>query len=282
MTAIAALGYCRVSTDEQAREGVSLEAQQARIREFCERQGLSLADVLVDAGESAKTLDRPALQALLARVRAGDVGAVIVTKLDRLSRHTRDLLALVEDVLRPNGVELVSLSEQLDTRTPAGVLMLTMLGAVAQMEREQIGERTRAALAYKRARGERLGTTPLGFRTPSPGAPPEPDREELTAVLYILRRRDEGAPYRTIAAELLWSGYCTKRGGHWHPSTVRAVWQRRARYCWGYDPSTARNAVDLEKRRELRQQPLGQRNWVYPLRPDEHLPDGARANRQRP
>ncbi len=230
MTAIAALGYCRVSTDEQAREGVSLEAQQARIREFCLRQGLALADVLIDAGVSAKTLDRPALQALLARVRAGDVGAVVVTKLDRLSRRTRDLLALVEDVLRPNAVELVSLSEQLDTRTPAGVLMLTMLGAVAQMEREQIGERTRAALAYKRERGERLGTTPLGFRTPSPGAPPEPDQEELGAVRYILHRRAAGATFRRIALELTAQGVPTKRGRQWYDTTVRLIWRGRARY----------------------------------------------------
>jgi len=183
------VGYVRVSTEEQAREGLSLEAQAARIRAWAAAQGLALAEIVVEAGASGKTLDRPRLGELLARVRAGAVGAIVVTKLDRLTRRTRDLLELVEDVLRPQGVELVSLSEQLDTRTPGGVLMLTMLGAVAQMERELIGERTRAALAYKRERGERLGTTPLGFQTPRPGAAPEPVRQELEAVQYILQQR---------------------------------------------------------------------------------------------
>src|SRR5213080_3659294 len=114
-----AIGYVRVSTEEQVREGLSLDAQRARILAACALHGLTPAEVLVEAGESGRTLDRPQLQQLLDRVRAGQVGAVVVTKLDRLTRRTRDLLELVEDVFKPHGVELVSLSEQLDTRTPA-------------------------------------------------------------------------------------------------------------------------------------------------------------------
>jgi DNA invertase Pin-like site-specific DNA recombinase len=155
---------------------------------------------------------------------------VVVAKLDRLTRRTRDLLALVEDTFKAHHVELVSLSEKLDTRTPAGVLMLTVLGALAQMEREQVGERTRAALAYKRDRGERVGTTPLGFRTPAPGAPMEPAERELEPVRVILARRATGVSFRAIAAELRLRGARTKRGGRWHASTVRAIWQGRARY----------------------------------------------------
>jgi DNA invertase Pin-like site-specific DNA recombinase len=219
-----------VSTEEQAREGLSLEAQRARILAACAVHGPALTEVLVEAGESGKTLDRPQLQALLARVRAGEVGAVVVTKLDRLTRRTRDLLELVEDVFKPHGVELVSLSEQLDTRTPAGVLMLTVLGALAQMEREQIAERTRAALRYKREQGERLGTTPLGYQTAAPGAPMVPDAAELAAVRHILRRRRAGQSFRDIAVELTAAGHQTKRGGAWHASTVRGVWERRAAY----------------------------------------------------
>lgn len=225
-----ALGYVRVSTDEQAREGLSLEAQAAAIRAYCAAQRLELADVLVEAGASGKTLDRPQLRDLLERIRAGQIGAVIVAKLDRLTRRTRDLLALVEDVFRRHGVELVSLGEQLDTRTPAGVLTLTMLGAVAQMEREQIGERTRAALAYKRALGERVGTVPLGFRPTEAGGPMHPVPAELEVVRHILARREAGAAFRVIAAELRTRGCSTKRGGRWHASTVRSVWVGRQRY----------------------------------------------------
>ena len=225
------VGYVRVSTEEQAREGVSLEAQEARIRTYCQVHCLSLTEVLVDAGESGKSMDRPQLNVLLERVAAGLVGAVVISKLDRLTRRTRDLLALVEDVFKPAGVELVSLSEQLDTRTPAGVLMLTLLGALAQMEREQVGERTRVALRYKRDKGERLGTTPLGYRTPEAGAAMVPDPSELETVEYILRRRHRGrASFRTIAAELTARRTPTKRGRAWHASTVRAIWSHRARY----------------------------------------------------
>lgn len=225
-----AIGYVRVSTEDQAREGLSLEAQRARILAACAVHGLALAEVLVEAGESGKTLDRPQLQQLLDRVRAGQVGAVVITKLDRLTRRTRDLLELVEDVFKPHGVELVSLSEQLDTRTPAGVLMLTVLGAIAQLEREMIADRTRSALRYKRNKGERLGPTPLGYRTPSAGAPMVPDPVELAAVRQILRRRRSGLSFRRIAQDLAAAGHQTKHGGRWHASTVRAIWTRRAAY----------------------------------------------------
>lgn len=111
------------------------------------------------------------------------------------------------------------------------MLMLTLLGALAQMEREQIAERTRVALSYKRGRGERLGTTPLGFRTPRAGAAMVPDPRELETVQYILRRRRHGhASYRTIAAELTARLVPTKRGREWHASTVRGIWSRRAAY----------------------------------------------------
>jgi DNA invertase Pin-like site-specific DNA recombinase len=168
--------------------------------------------------------------ALLEKVRAGEVSHVVVYKLDRLTRRTRDLLALVEDELKPRGVALVSLSEAIDTASPAGVMVLTMLGALAQMERELIAERTKAALAHKKTRGDRLGTTPLGFRTPEAGAAMVPVADELAPVAHVLTRRAAGLPFRAIAAELAAAGYATKRGGQWDGTTVRKLWLGRARY----------------------------------------------------
>jgi site-specific DNA recombinase len=225
-----AWGYVRVSTDLQAETGVSLAMQEARLRAHCVAAGLELGGVLVDDGASGKTLDRPKFAALLERVRAGQVSHVIVYKLDRLTRRTRDLLALVEDEFKPRGVALVSLSEAIDTASPAGVMVLTMLGALAQMEREQIAERTRAALAHKRTRGDRLGTTPLGFRTPEPGAAMVAVPAELEPVAHVVTRRAAGVPYRAIAAELAAAGHPTKRGGQWDAGTVRKLWLGRARY----------------------------------------------------
>lgn len=209
---------------------MSLRAQESGIRRYCQAHGLTLSLVLVESGESGKSMDRPQLKLLLERIAAGEVGAVVIYKLDRLTRRTRDLLALVEDVLKPGGVELVSLSEQLDTRTPAGLLMLTVLGALAQMEREQIAERTRSALHYKREKGERLGTTPLGFSTPEAGAAMVPHQAELFTVRYILARRRRRISFRQIARELTEQGAATKRGKTWHASTVQAIWRRRDRY----------------------------------------------------
>lgn len=223
-------GYTRVSTDAQAERGVSLDMQRAKIEAYCTLHGLTLGGLLVDEGASGKTLDRPALGLLRAKIRAGEVSHVVVFKLDRLTRRTRDLLALVEDELKPRGVALVSLSESIDTSSAAGVMVLTMLGALAQMERELIAERTREALHHKRQRGDRLGTTPLGFLTPEPGAPMTAAPAELEPVRVILARRAAGAPFRAIAAELTAAGLPTKRGGAWDPGTVRKVWVQRARY----------------------------------------------------
>ncbi len=113
-----ALGYARVSTDEQAREGVSLDAQRSRIRAYCEAKDLELVDMLTDDGISGKTLERPALRELVARCERGEVRNVVVVKLDRLTRRTRDLLALVDDLFLARHIELNSVSESLDTSTP--------------------------------------------------------------------------------------------------------------------------------------------------------------------
>jgi site-specific DNA recombinase len=200
-----------------------------------------LAEVLIDAGESGKNLQRRAMRKLLARGRSGQVGAVVITKLDRLTRSPRDLYMLVDEELNPRGVELVSVQEHIDTRTPSGRAMLGLLAVFAAMERELIAERTRSALAHKREKREkreRLGTTPLGYVTPAEGAPMVEDAEELETVRLILYLREEGGlSYRAIVDEMEAYGRRTKRGGRWHPATVRAVWEGRARY------ATAKGAV---------------------------------------
>ena len=105
-----AVGYVRVSTDEQAREGVSLDAQKARIAAYAEAKDLTLSTILADEGHSGKNLKRPALRELLGLCERGEVGSVIVLKLDRLTRRTRHLLSMVEDVFLAKQIELNSVS----------------------------------------------------------------------------------------------------------------------------------------------------------------------------
>ena len=225
-----ALGYARVSTDEQAREGVSLEAQQSRIRAYCEAKDLELVDVLVDDGISGKTLERPALQELVARCERGEVRNVVVVKLDRLTRRTRDLLALVDDLFLAREIELHSVSESLDTSTPHGRFVLTLFGGLAQMERELIGERTRSALAYKRQQCQPTSHPPYGFKSNGSRETMVPVPEELAIVRWIVDRWRTGLSYRAIAAKLNEDGVPTKHGARWYHGTVARIVQRREWY----------------------------------------------------
>lgn len=224
------IGYARVSTDEQAREGVSLDAQVTRIRAYCLAKDLELVDVLTDDGLSGKTLNRPALQEVLQRCERGEVGHVVVVKLDRLTRRTRDLLALVEDLFLARHIELHSVSESLDTSTPHGRFVLTLFGGLAQMERELIGERTSTALAYKREQKQPTSHPPYGFKPNGSRHRMLPVPEELAVVRRIIERWRLGGSYGRIATALNADDTPTKRGGRWHRSTVRGVVQRRDWY----------------------------------------------------
>ncbi len=225
-----AIGYARVSTDEQAREGVSLDAQRDRISAYATAKDLKLAEILTDEGASGKSLNRPALQELLSRCKGKSVGHVIVWKLDRLTRRTRDLLTLVDEVFLTRDIELHSVSESLDTSTPHGRFVLTLFGGLAQMERELIAERTRSALAFKRERGQPTSHPPLGFKVNGTRHRMVPIPEELEIVRRILLLWRRGSSYRSIAAKLNEEGVPTKQGRRWHHSTVGNVVRRRDWY----------------------------------------------------
>src|SRR5438034_2325756 len=186
-----AIGYVRVSTDRQAELGVSLEAQESKIRAMATIHSAELLEVIVDGGESAKSLNRPGLQRLLALLNAGKVQAVIVAKLDRLTRTVKDLCGLLE-LFDKRKVALVSVAESLDTGSAAGRLVITIMGAVSQWEREAIGERTRDALKHKRGQGERVGNIAFGSRLSDDGQHLEPDPAEQAALAEIPRLRQQG------------------------------------------------------------------------------------------
>src|SRR5579863_5363705 len=171
------LGYVRVSTDKQAEQGVSLNAQAEKIRAMAVVHSTELAEIIVDGGESAKSLNRPGMARLLAMIDAGEVKTVIIAKLDRLTRSVADLAELLERFER-RGVALVSVADSLDTRSAAGRLVLNIMVSVSQWEREAIGERTRDAMSHKRANGERVGTVPFGYRLAAGGLHLESDPAE--------------------------------------------------------------------------------------------------------
>ena len=213
------LGYVRVSTDKQAERGVSLEAQAEKIRAMAVVHNAKLAEIIVDGGESAKSLNRPGMVRLLAMVDAGEVQTVIIAKLDRLTRSVKDLCTLLERFER-RGVALVSVAESLDTSSAAGRLVLNIMTAVSQWEREAIGERTRDAMRHKRSNGERVGNIPYGFRLAADGRHLEQDPGEQTVLAEIRRFRREGTTLRGIAAALNHRALQTRRGTAWRLESV--------------------------------------------------------------
>ena len=217
-----AVGYVRVSTERQADQGVSLEAQEAKVRAMATVQGVTLTEVIIDGGESAKSLKRPGLQRLLTMVETGKVQAVIVAKLDRMTRSVKDLCGLLE-LFEKRKVALVSVAESLDTGSAAGRLVITIMGAVSQWEREAIGERTRDALQHKRSNGERVGNIEYGYRLGPDGKHLEFDPTEQAALADIRALCAQRLSMRAIAAELNERGHTTRRDTPWRLESVARV-----------------------------------------------------------
>lgn len=223
------VGYVRVSTERQADEGVSLDAQRARLRAHCAAHDLELVVVEADEGVSAKTLERPGLQRALTMLREHQADVLLVPKLDRLTRRVVDLGHLIETYFAEGRWALVSVADQIDTRTAAGRMTLFILMSVAQWEREAIGERTAEALAHLRAQGVTLGGAALGWRYADGtdramgrrALQPVPD--EVATATRIRALREGGLSYAAIAARIAAEGHPSKRGGRWLPNTVRRV-----------------------------------------------------------
>lgn len=155
--------YIRVSTDEQAKEGYSIGAQQDRITKFIESQGWEIVDFYIDDGYSAKDLERPAMQNLIKDVKAGKFTVVVFYKLDRLVRSVSDLHDLLQ-LFEEHDISIRSVSEIFDTTSAIGRLFITMVAAMAQWERETIAERVIEGMTKKASQGERNGgRAPFGY-----------------------------------------------------------------------------------------------------------------------
>lgn len=162
MNRIAAI-YIRVSTDAQREEGYSIEAQKEMLTAYCVSKGIKNYEYYIDGGFSGSNIERPELKRLIKDVRSKKINCVLVYKLDRLSRSQKDTLFLIEDVFNPNNVDFVSLNESMDTSTPLGRLMLGILSAFAQLERENIRERTSMGMKERVKNGYWMGGGKIPF-----------------------------------------------------------------------------------------------------------------------
>jgi len=252
-----AVGYVRVSTDQQALEGVSLDAQRARLKAYCISQEITLVDLITDDGYSAKSLDRPGLRAALRMLDQGKADAIVVVKLDRLTRSVKDLGSLCDTYFREGlPYSLLSVGDAIDTRSAGGKLLLNVLMSVAQWEREAIGERTHEALAELKRQGVRLGGAPYGWRY-SDGVDVKGRRylvevpEEQRGIRRICELYDADVYMRQIC-KMLDAEAIPARGPKWHNFTLYRVLQRA-----GYeDPDRPRKSAPSRQERECAERAL--------------------------
>lgn len=226
---ITAAAYCRVSTAEQAVEGISLPAQQEAIHAYAEQRRITLTRIVTDEGVSGgKPLSsRPGGEELLQALRYRKVKAVVATKLDRLFRNAQDCLQVTAQWDRLGiALHLLDLGGQaIDTSSAMGRFFLTVMGGAAEMERNLVRERTIAALAHKKAQGQRVGRVPYGSRLALDGVHLEPAPDEQKVVDRIVELRELGLSQRAIT-EYLNEKNTPARGKQWHRTTIIRIIQR--------------------------------------------------------
>ena len=222
----AAVAYLRVSTD---RQELGPEAQRAAIEAWASREGVTVVAWHVEAGVSgaAAIADRPELVAALASLTVHGAGVLVVAKRDRLARDVMNA-AMAERMAADAGARIVSAAgEGTDSADPSAVLMRTMVDAFAQYERAMIAARTRAALAAKRAKGERTGTIPYGFTADAAGRLEQHAAEQAT-IARVRELRAAGATFPAIVAQLRAEGVASRAGKPLALSAVHALAQLRA------------------------------------------------------
>jgi site-specific DNA recombinase len=246
--------YCRVSTDEQAREGVSLDEQQERLKAYCRAMGWNGEIVLfIDDGYSAKNMERPQLVKLLHQVEKGTISKVLVTKLDRMSRRLLDLLQLI-DLLHQHSVSFISISESFDTHTPSGRLTLQVLGAVAEFERERIRERVFENMLHSANQGKWLTQSPYGYDLKEKELVINNEESEIVKRVFDLYL-DKGWGYYSIAKQLNGDGIPSKQKKEWSVRSIKLMLTNPV-----YKGTLVWNRIDRSKSKE--HQVKDDEDWV--------------------
>ena len=223
------VGYLRVSTIEQASEGLSLANQEAKIEAFATAKDWDLIGIFRDEGVSAKDLNREGIQQVIEGCRKHEFDVVIIYKLDRLTRSVRDLGYLTQDVFEKTGVDFSSIQDNFDTTTANGKLVLNILGSVAQWERDIIAERTREVLMYKALQSKRVGQIPYGWRLADDGDTLLEIEQEQAAISLMQHLRGRGHSLQAICNELTRQGYLPL-GKRWYSMSVHNILNRLEKY----------------------------------------------------
>lgn len=217
------VGYVRVSTDGQ-EDNTSLASQQERIECYCKAFDHELVKVFVEVGSGKDMKNRPEFNKAMEMVK-NEADGIVSLKLDRIARNCRDVLTLVEDVLQPNNKALVLLDLNVDTSTPTGKMILTMMAAVAELERAQINERTQGGRKAKADKGGYAYGSPKFGQSSNDGELVE--NEDETKIIDIIRKHHKsGKKANAIAKYLNTQGIPTKRGKTWTQQGVINILDR--------------------------------------------------------
>lgn len=219
------VGYLRVSTDEQT---LGPEAQRAALQKWCTANCAELVAVHQDLGISggADLEDRPGLLAALDALRTVGAGVLLVAKRDRLARSVM-VAAMVESLTERAGARVLAADGAGNGDSPEAGLLRSMMDAFAQYERALIRARTKAALAVKKSRGERVGEVPFGFMPGNCGSHLEANKQEQEIIGLIVRLRRQGFTIQAIVERLMETGV-PARGSRWHATTVSRLLRRAA------------------------------------------------------
>lgn len=204
-----AIGYTRVSTEEQVADGISLEAQAAKIATWCDLSGYTLTNTYTDAGLSGTRTDRPGLVEALRSVKRGD--AIVVYSISRLSRSTRHMLDIADHLLKV-GCDLVSISEKIDTTSAAGRMLFRLMAVLNEFERDQISERVSGAMQYKKSKNELVGAIPYGKSLLDDGVRLVDNNEEQAVIREARNLRRAKLSLRQISEALAARGFRTRNG----------------------------------------------------------------------
>ena len=223
-----AIGYIRVSTANQADNGVSLEAQANKIRAYCELHDLTLIEIIEDAGLSGKTIaGRPGMQHVIELVKAHKVSDVIIFKLDRLARNVREANEIA-DLMAKKGVNLHSISEKIDTGSATGKLFFNILAAMGQWEREIISERTVMALQTLKSNNRRVsGRAPFGYSFQNDGTLAV-NADEQKVITRIRELRSAGFTIMAIRSQLTADGFLNRNGREFGRNEIWTITKKAA------------------------------------------------------
>lgn len=214
--------YTRVSTTEQANEGYSIEEQERLCKAGIESKGWQYVGTFSDPGVSGRTMNRQGLEEMIHAIKRKEVEAVVIYKLDRLSRKQRDTMTIIEDVFLKNGIDLISLNETLDTSTPWGRAMIGILSSFNQMESENIQARTEMGRKAKATNGGYAGgKPPIGYKAVDGELVIVPDEAEIVRLVFDMRKN--GETLIGIAQELNKMGYRTKKGLEFKHSAIQTI-----------------------------------------------------------